>query len=327
MTNDRRKLSRRQVLRAGAMAGVGLSLPGITGAAVADAPCGEVICRPIPGAGEALPVIGVGTNRFGQPGLETIKKLLMKMHELGGRVIDTAAMYTGSEEVIGKALEDLGLQDEMFVATKFNVAGARFSGPAATPGPDEISAAESFERSLDWLRMDSVDLLFAHFVSSVEPTMPQMLELKEQGRARYIGITSVQRSQHPQVMAYMREYPIDFLQIDYSIENRETAEDVLPLAAELGIAVMVAVPFGGRRSSLFASIGDRRVPDWAEEFGATTWAQFFLKYVVSHPAVTCVIPGTTDVGHLEDNLHAGTGGLPDESMRRRMEDYWDSVIA
>lgn len=325
MTDQLDDLTRRRLLQAGAMAGIGLSLPGLAGAAPVDAPCGEVICRPIPSTGENLPVIGVGTNRFGSPGLDTVKKVLSTMHAHGGRVIDTAALYSGSEPVIGEALEDLGLYDEMFIATKFNVAGAQFSGPATTPAPDEVTAAESFERSLDWLQRDSVDLLFAHFVSSVEPTMPQMLDLKEQGKARYIGITSVQRSQHPQVMAYMREYPIDFLQIDYSIGNRETATDVLPLAAELGIAVMVAVPFGGRRSSLFSSVGDYSVPEWAAEFGATTWAQFFLKYIVSHPAVTCVIPGTTDVEHIEDNLAAGVGDLPDEAARRRMEAFWDSI--
>jgi aryl-alcohol dehydrogenase-like predicted oxidoreductase len=123
----------------------------------------------------------------------------------------------------------------------------------------------------------------------------------------------------------MRDYPIDFLQIDYSLGNRDTAMDVLPLAMEREIAVMVAVPFGGRRSSLFAEIGDRVVPDWAAEFGATTWGQFFLKYVVSHPAVTCVIPGTTDVDHMDDNQAAGRGNLPDEATRRRMEQFWDRI--
>lgn len=323
--NDTGKLSRRLVLQAGAAAGASMVLPDLAAAGAYDDACSEVLCREIPASGESIPVIGVGTNRFGPAGLDAVREVLAGMHDLGGRVIDTAAMYGGSEEVIGRALKDLGLRKNMFVATKFNVAGARFSGPAVEPGPGEVSAADSFKRSLDWLQMDNVDLLFAHFVSSVEPLMPQMIELKKQGKARYIGITSVQRSQHSQIMEYMRKYPIDFLQVDYSIENRDAAKDVLPLAAELGIATMIAVPFGGRRSSLFSSIGDYEVPAWAADFGATTWGQFFLKYVASHPAVTCVIPGTTDVEHMEDNQGAGMGDMPDEATRKRMEAFWDQV--
>jgi len=318
VSNESVNLSRRQLLQASAMTGVGLALPGLAGAAKLDLACNNMACKPVPNTGETMPVIGVGTNRFGRTELATIKDVLSSMHELGGRVIDTAAMYTGSEEIIGQALTELGLHDEMFVATKFNAQGV---GPRS-----ELTAAESFDRSLGWLQADSVDLIFAHFVDSVASTMPLMQELKEQGRTRYIGITTVNRDQHPQIMELMREYPIDFLQIDYSLGNRDTATDVLPLAAELGIAVMVAVPFGGRRNSLFADIGGRDVPDWAADFGATTWGQFFLKYVVSHPAVTCAIPGTTDVGHMEDNQGAGVGGLPDEAARHRMEQFWDGSL-
>lgn len=327
MKNPSNNVSRRQVLQAAGAVGLGAVISVPATSIAAELSCGEMICRQIPGADEALPVIGVGTNRFGQAGVATVKEVLTAMHEAGGRVIDTAAMYGDSEAVIGQALSELGLHDEMFVATKFNAAGAQFSGPARAAAAGEITAAASFERSLDRLQTDSVDLIFAHFVSSVEPLMPLMLDLKEQGRARYIGITSVQRAQHPQVMDYMREYPIDFLQIDYSLGNRDTAIDVLPLAAERDIAVMVAVPFGGRRNSLFSDIRGRDVPDWAAEFGATSWGQFFLKYVVSHPAVTCVIPGTTDVEHMHDNQGAGLGTLPDAAQRARMEQFWDELTA
>jgi aryl-alcohol dehydrogenase-like predicted oxidoreductase len=325
VSSESKKISRRGILKVGVAAGAGLTLPGVGSLLAAGLTCEDVLCRPIPSTGETLPVIGVGTNRFGQAGVSTVKDVLTTMYEAGGRVIDTAAQYGDSEAVIGQALKELGLQDEMFVATKFNIAGASFRGPAREPRPGEVTAAESFERSLDRLQIDSVDVLFAHFISSVEPTMPLMLELKEQGRAKYIGITSVQRSQHSQVMEYMREYPIDFLQIDYSLGNRDSATDVLPLAQELGIAVMAAVPFGGRRSSLFSHIGGNSVPEWAADFGATTWGQFFLKYVVSHPAMTCVIPGTTDVEHMHDNQQAGHGSLPDAATRARMEQFWDSI--
>jgi len=325
MSREFENITRRKVLQAGAVTGLGLALPALAGAAATEFACTDMICRPVPKTGEALPVMGVGTNRFGQAGVATVKEVLSEMHALGGAVIDTAAMYGDSEAVIGQALAELDLRDKMFVATKFNAAGASFGGPRGAPQGNELSAADSFERSLDRLQMEQVDLLFAHFVSSVEPLMPLMLQLKEQGRARYIGITSVQRAQHPQIMQYMREYPIDFLQIDYSLGNRETATDVLPLAIEREIAVMVAVPFGGGRNSLFTDIGERSLPDWAAEFGATSWAQFFLKYIVSHPAVTCVIPGTTDVEHMQDNSAAGRGALPDEATRRRMEEFWDDI--
>ncbi len=325
MSNKDRQLTRRNVIQAMGVAGLGAALPAQIRAATAQPSCGEILCRPIPSTGEVIPAAGVGTNRFGAAGVDTAKDVLKEMYELGGRVIDTAALYGDSEAVIGTALEQLGLRDQMFVATKFNAPGAQFRGGIASPKPGEVNASDSFARSLDRLRTDHVDLLFAHFVSSVEPTMELMLELKEKGLARHIGITSVQRSQHAKVMEYMRKYPIDFLQIDYSLGNRETAIDVLPLAIERKIAVMVAVPFGGRRNSLFASVGETQVPEWGAEFGATSWGQFFLKYVLAHPAVTCVIPGTTNVKHMRDNQIAALNNLPDESTVQRMEAYWDSI--
>lgn len=320
MTDHSSRISRRTVIQAGAAAGLYASMPGLARAATAGLTCNGMACAKIPGTEEALPVIGVGTNRFGSVGVAGAKDVLAKMHEMGGRIIDTAAMYGDSEAVIGQALKELDLQDEMFVVTKFNSAGVGSRG-----GQNEVAGLASFERSLERLQTNSVDLLFAHFLGSVEPLMPVMLDLKEKGLVRYIGITSVNRSEHPAIMEYMREYPIDWLQIDYSLGNRDTALDVLPLAEERGIAVMVAVPFGGRRNSLFADIGGRAIPEWAAEFGAETWGQFFLKYVVSHPAVTCAIPGTTDVEHMEDNQGAAFGTLPDEAMRRRMEAFWDGT--
>jgi aryl-alcohol dehydrogenase-like predicted oxidoreductase len=165
--------------------------------------------------------------------------------------------------------------------------------------------------------------MFIHSINSVEPALPELLELKESGRARYIGITTVSRQQHPQMMQYMRDYPIDFIQIDYSLGNRAAASDVFPLAIERDIAVMLAVPFGG---GLFRTAGDRELPDWAAEIGANSWAEVFLKYAVSHPAVTCAIPGTDDVEHVSENQYAGTGALPDEATRRRIENYWDQLV-
>ena len=350
MTDESRSWSRREVVQAGALTGLGMALPSAFSTAMA-ASSDTLITRAIPSTDERIPVMGIGTNRFGMADYDEVKNVLKRMQEMGGRVIDTAAMYGRSEEVIGKALGELKLADKMFAATKFNAAGVSFGpppggapgagGPGAPPpgapaggppgGPprggmppmDNVNGIESFERSLQRLQMKKVDLLFAHFIGSVEPLMPTMQELKKTGRARYIGITSVQRSQHPQVMEYMRKYPIDFIQIDYSLGNRAAAGDVFPLAQERKIAVMLAVPFGGGRNSLFNAVGNRELPKWASEIGATTWGEFFLKYAISHPAVTCAIPGSTKVKHLEENQRAGQGALPDAAMRKRMEEFWD----
>jgi aryl-alcohol dehydrogenase-like predicted oxidoreductase len=298
--------------------------------------------RSIPATGERIPVMGIGTNRFGTADYNDIRAVLKRMQEMGGRVIDTAAMYGRSEEVIGRALGELNLRDKMFIATKFNAAGVGFGPPpggapgrgpagggAGGPPPggmppmDNVNGIESFERSLERLQMKRVDVMFAHQLTSVEPLMPTLLDLKKSGRARYIGITTVQPSQHAQAMEYMRKYPVDFVQIDYSLGNRAAATDVFPLAQERKIAVMLAVPFGGGRDSLFDAVGKRELPKWAAEFGATTWGEFFLKYAISHPAVTCAIPGSTKAQHLEENQRAGLGALPDAAMRRRMEEFWD----
>lgn len=261
-------------------------------------------------------MIGIGTNQFGRTDFENVKAALAAMHARGGRVIDTAAVYGGSEEAIGRALEELGLQDEMFIATKFDAPGG-FAG---------VGGMESIERSFERLRVDSVDLMFIHNTNSVEPMMDTLVELKESGRARYIGITTVSRQAHPQVMQYMRDYPIDWIQIDYSLANRDADTDVFPLAIEQDIAVMLAVPFRGNgRGTMFGAVSGMDLPDWATEIGAETWAQVFLKYAVSHPAVTCAIPGTDDEEHAADNTGAGLGSLPDAQMRTVIEEFWDQL--
>jgi aryl-alcohol dehydrogenase-like predicted oxidoreductase len=310
MASASRLTSRRNILKAGMASGVIASLPAAVKSQVTGAPS-NLITRPIPSSGEPVPVIGIGTNQFGRTEYSNVRDVLERMHEMGGTVIDTAAGYGQSEEQIGRALEELNLQEEMFIATKFNAAGGRGLG-----------GMQSIERSFERLRVDRVDLMFIHAINSVEPAMPELLELKESGRARYIGITTVSRQQHPQMMQYMREYPIDFIQIDYGLGNRAAATDVFPLAIERDIAVMLAVPFSG---GLFRTVGERALPDWAAEIGASSWAEVFLKYAVSHPAVTCAIPGTDDVEHVSENQRAGIGTLPDAAMRQRIESFWDQL--
>lgn len=314
MASESKLTSRREILQAGVATGMIASLPAAVRSQVAGEPADNVITRPIPSSGESIPVMGLGTNQFGRTEYENVRDVLARMHAMGGRVIDTAAGYGDSEEAIGRALRELNLSDEMFIATKFNAPGGRGLG-----------GRESIERSFERLQVDSVDLMFIHSINSVEPMMPELMALKESGRARYIGITTVSREQHPQVMRYMREFPIDFIQIDYSLGNRAPATDVFPLAIERGVAVMLAIPFRGTGGSLFGSVRDRELPDWADEIGATSWAEVFLKYGVSHPAVTCTIPGTDDVAHLEENQRAGYGTLPDEDMRQRIERFWDQI--
>jgi aryl-alcohol dehydrogenase-like predicted oxidoreductase len=260
--------------------------------------------------------MGIGTNAFSDPNNTELRDVLQRMQQLGGTVIDTAAMYGQSEAVIGQVLAQLGIRNRMFLATKFNTAEAYGRDP---------SGQASFDRSLLRLKTDHVELLFAHFLDSVEPLMPLMQQLKQAGKTRYIGITSVDVDQHPRLIQYMRKYPIDFVQVDYSLGNREAAASVFPVAIERKIAIMVALPLGGRGGSLLAKAAGHDLPFWAADIDVRSWSQFFLKYVISHPAVTCAIPGSSKLQHIEDNQAAGHGRLPDAAMRRRMEEFWDHI--
>ena len=167
----------------------------------------------------------------------------------------------------------------------------------------------------------------AHFLDSVEPLMPLMLQLKKAAKTRYIGITTVNEQEHPRLIQYMRKYPIDFVQVDYSLGNREAASSVFPVAIERKIAVMIAVPLGGRRGSLLEQASGHELPPWAADIDVSSWSQLFLKFVISHPAVTCAIPGSSKVQHLEDNQIAGRGRVPDAAFRQRIEQYWDKLSA
>jgi aryl-alcohol dehydrogenase-like predicted oxidoreductase len=304
-------LSRRGLIRAGLMAGLVAALPRSLRAAAGQGP---LITKAIPSSGEKIPVMGIGTNRFGRTPYEDVRSILKRMHELGGTVIDTAALYGDSEVQIGKALAELGLTQKMFIATKLNAKGT------AGGRQIEVGGIESFQRSMQ--RLQKVDLLFIHFVDSVEPMMPLLTDLKKQGRVRYIGITSIRTPEYPQLLECMRKYPIDFVQVNYSLGDRSAEAQVLPLAAARRIAVMAAVPLGGGRNLLISQVGDRTLPSWAADFGIASWSQFFLKYVVSHPTVTCAIPGSSKLEHLEDNQAAGHGRLPDAATRRMMEQFW-----
>jgi aryl-alcohol dehydrogenase-like predicted oxidoreductase len=165
-----------------------------------------------------------------------------------------------------------------------------------------------------------------HNLTSPDAIMPVLQQLKHDGRVRYIGMTTSFTNQHADMLALLRTQPVDFIQIDYSIGNRAAAGDILPLALDKGVAVMLNEPFGGRRgASLLSKVANKPLPDWAADIDATSWAQVMLKYAISHPAVTCAVPGTTKVDHLEDNLLGARGRLPDAAMRKHMEQHWDSL--
>jgi aryl-alcohol dehydrogenase-like predicted oxidoreductase len=306
------KLSRRHMLQAGAMAGVGLAL-GKTVLA-ADASSLPLITKTIPATGEKIPVIGIGTNQFRESNYADVLANIKRMHELDGTLIDTAPSYAGgeSEAVIGRALTELGIRDKMFISTKFNAAGKTY-------GP-EVTGRAAFERSMKLL--NKVDLLEVHRIDGLDELMPVMQEYKKAGKIRYLGVTTFRTEEHDLMIEALRKHPMDFIQIDYSLGNR-AAEKVLQVAMEHKVAVMLNVPLGGRRGSLFQEVDGRELPKWAADFNATSWSHFFLKYVASHPAVTCVIPGSTKVSHLEDNQGAGRGRLPTAAERKRMEEFWD----
>ena len=306
--------TRREVLAAGVAGAVAFALGG--GAAAAGAPAGELITRPIPATGERLPVIGLGTNAYGvsDPAEYAARReVLEQMPALGGTVVDTAYGYGDSELVIGRAMKELGNRDRLFLATKTPMRG-ELADPAGL-------VEESFRR----LQVETLDLVQVHNLHGLDVFMPVLLELKAAKRIRYVGMSTSSDSQYPSFLEGLARYPVDFLQVDFSVGNRTAAERILPFAQEKGIAVLVNMPLGGRRGPMFGQVRDREVPDWAKEADIHSWAQFFLKYVVSHPAVTCAIPGTTKVKHLADNQQAGRGRLPDAAMRMRMEAYWDAI--
>jgi aryl-alcohol dehydrogenase-like predicted oxidoreductase len=270
------------------------------------------VSKPIPSTGEPLPVIGIGTaRRFDVDKSEKergpIRAVLQNLPKLGGKLIDTAPSYGNAETVIGDILAELGNREQIFLATKV---GAGRSGRAA--------GVAEMEGSLKRLRTKRVDLLMVHNLAGVKEMMPALRDWKEQGKTRYIGISTSFDSQYADFINVMEREKLDFIQVDYAIDNRGAEERILPLAASRGMAVLTNLPFG--RGRVFQAFGKREIPGWAKELGIDTWAQFALKYVVSHPAVTVAIPGTARPDYLVDNLGAGRPPLPDGAARKRMSD-------
>ena len=312
-------LSRRRAIAAAGGAVLTSALPWR--AAEAQGAEGLVMTRPIPTSGERLPIVGIGTavifDYQNDPAKQAARREVIRtLIAGGGRLIDTAAAYGSAEERVGEIVAELGVKeqgvrDKLFLATKFS-----FDLPRA-------EAQASLRSSLRRLRTDRVDLMQAWNVTDGGYTLDLLREWKKAGLCRYVGITTSQvRSYGAMAKVLTREKP-DFLQVNYSLGALEAEKTLLPAARDAGAAVLVNLPFG--RNSLFRTAGNRPLPDFAAEFGAKTWAQFFLKFILGHPAVTAVIPGTDKPEYMLDNLDAGRGALPDAAMRKRIVQYWESL--
>jgi len=305
-------LTRREYLALTARAGAALALPQAL-----FAQDGEVLTRPIPKTGERIPIVGLGSSATfsqiaGAADIEAIKSVFSSMLEQGGTVFDTAPGYGASEEAAAKAVNELGVRERVFWATKLNVAGRG-------AGADPARARDQVERSFARLGRDKIDLIQVHNVADMDTQFPILEEYKQAGRVRYVGTTSTFKPQYEALYQLMREKPFDFIGIDYAVDNVDAEERIFPLAVDRGIGVLVYLPFG--RDRLWDRVEGHEVPEWAKEFGAATWAQFFLKFAASHPAVTAVTPATSKAHHMVDNMTAARGRLPDQAERKRMVDF------
>jgi aryl-alcohol dehydrogenase-like predicted oxidoreductase len=302
-------ISRRTVLELGA----GLGAMAIAGPR-ALAQSTPLLTKAIPASGERIPPIGIGTNRFGvgadEAARTALRATLKLFAELGGKVIDTAAVYGTSEEVIGDLVGELGVRASLFLASKTDLTG-RVTGKAG------------LERSFERLGVERLDLMQVHNLANLANELAALRDWQAAGRVRYVGVTISTAEQYGDLERAIRAEKLDFVQLNYSLDDRSAGERLLPLAADRGLAVLVNLPFG--RGSAFDKVGERPLPDWAAEIDCASWGQFFLKYIVAHPAVTCAIPGTRREEHVRDNLAAARGRLPDADFRRRQEQLFDSL--
>jgi diketogulonate reductase-like aldo/keto reductase len=301
-------MTRRDALRLLGVASAG-AVMGHGGAADAAAtPGAGILTRPVPSTGEALPVVGLGTwQTFDVGGAAAeraaVEEVLGAFAELGGRMVDSSPMYGRAETVVGDAAAKLGLQTRLFLATKVWTTG-------------QAAGIRQMEESMRRLRAPRIDLMQVHNLVDVDTHLATLAAWKKEGRVRYVGITHYTAGSHDDVARVLAARPVDFVQINYSVGEREAERRLLPLAAERGAAVIANRPFAG--GDLFARLRRKPVPAWAAEIDCDSWAQVLLKFVVSHPAVTCAIPATSRVAHLRDNMKAAHGRLPDAALRDRI---------
>jgi diketogulonate reductase-like aldo/keto reductase len=274
-----------------------------------------MLTRAIPSTGETLPVIGLGTWQVFDVGAEAsarapLRDVLRTFFAAGGRMVDSSPMYGASESVVGDLCKELAICEPLFVATK-----------VWTSGRD--AGIQQMETSFKRLRVEQMDLMQVHNLLDVATHTKTLADWKAKGRVRFVGITHYTSAAYADVEKWLKTGQYDFLQINYSLAERESGERLLPLARDRKVAVIANRPFA--EGAMFRRVRGKPVPEWAKEAGMATWAQYFLTWIVSHPAVTCAIPGTGRADHLADNLAAGTGPLPGEAMRKRMAEHFDSL--
>lgn len=300
------QLSRAGFLRLAA----GAALLPVAGVA-ASAP---MLTRPIPSSGHRLPVVGLGTWRTFDvgpgPGREPLAEVLRVLFAAGGSVIDSSPMYGRSEEAVGDLLERTGNHARAFVATKVWTTGRE-------------AGIRQMEQSMALLQRDRIELMQIHNLLDWRTHLATLRDWKAAGRIGHLGITHYTQSAHDALEAVLRAEPLDFVQINYALDDRAVERRILPLAAERGVAVLVNQPFGG--GGLLRGLRDRPLPDFAAEIGCASWAQILLKFLLAHPAVTCVIPGTSRPQHMADNAAAGRGPMPDAAMRARILAAWEGA--
>jgi len=325
MNNEEKIMNRRQVLKRLAAAGGGIFLHPLLSCAKekkTTEPYLELISknknmltRTIPSSGEQLPVVGVGSWIQFDVGEEDqerqpLREVLKLMLEHGGKVIDSSPMYGNAEKVIGALTQESGNADKFFYATKVWTTG-------------EEAGKIQMEESLKKLKRKTIDLMQVHNLVDLKTHLKTLKQWKNENKIRYTGITHYTESAHDELESIINSEDIDFVQFNYSIATRNAEASLLNAAKEKGVAVIINEPF--EKGALFGKIKGKSLPDWASEYDINSWAQYFLKYIISHPAVTCVIPGTSNPKHLVDNMTAGYGVMPDEAGRRKMVEFFGKI--
>lgn len=315
-------ISRRDLFKKTALTGSALALlPQLLNAQTGTG----MIKRAIPKTGEEIPIIGLGSSATfsslaTSEDATQLREVLAALIGSGGTVFDTAPGYGRgtSEGVAGDFVNELGVAEDIFWATKLNVVGR-----GSTSGADPEAAWAQIENSFDIIKKPQIDLIQVHNLADLPTQMGVLSELKQEGRVRYIGTTSTNDQRYQDLISAMKDYDLDFIGVDYAVDNRVAAEEILPLAQERGIATLIYMPFG--RDRLWSRVSGQELPEWASEIGANTWAQFFLKYIAANPAVTAITPATSKPKNMIDNIGGGVGELPDSATLLKMSAYVDAL--
>jgi aryl-alcohol dehydrogenase-like predicted oxidoreductase len=306
-------MNRREFIKSGIAAGALMALPDFDLFAQSSA----LIEKKIPSSGEMIPVIGLGTARryedvTNDADKVPLRETIAKFKEVGLKVIDSSSSYGTAEEVVGEIVDGLKIRDSLFLATKVSL---RKAGKEA--------GLKLIEQSFKRLRTNKIDLIAVHNLLDTDTQLKNLRDMKAAGRIRYVGATTSFDRQYGDFEQMMKKETLDFIQVDYALDNRNAGERLIPLAGDRGMGVMINLPFG--RGRLFKAVQGKKLPQWASEFDCKSWPQFFLKYIVSHPSVTCAVPGMAKAEYVVDNVGAARGRLPDAAMRKRMEQFIDSL--